>query len=489
MQERELKERIRREGSFVPNDAVVAAVSGGPDSMALLHLLARLAPELGLRLTVAHVNHGFRGEESDADELLVRTCAAELGLPCRVARLDMPAYIRETGMNGQAASREQRYRYLASVARECGATKIALAHHAGDQAETVLMRFLRGAGPAGLSGMAAERTFANVELIRPFLRINKDALVSYCETEGIPYRIDSSNLKRVYTRNRLRLELMPTLTAYNPRLEETLGRLAEVMQAENAYLAKAAEAAFAELVRPAKGGFAFSRSAFAGLHLALQRRLIKLLLDYLATGTDKQEDFGYTLTELAREAVLREGPPNFTLDLAGNLQLCREYDRVELMAPSEPHPFLHYIGADDAGSFSLRLEETGGRLVGFTTRDRKELPNQGRNGRDYAIFDRETLEFPLRVRSRQAGDRIEVLGLKGVKKVKDIFIDEKIPARRREVWPLVEGDNGLILWLPGLRQAAHSVVTEKTRLFFCMTFIGFEDEPLGSNASQHGFIG
>ncbi|WP_058300499.1 tRNA lysidine(34) synthetase TilS [Gorillibacterium timonense] len=469
---RQVEEQIREEGLLAPGDSVVVAVSGGPDSMALLHLLSRFAPGLQLKLTVAHVNHGFRGEESDEEERMVEAYTRKLGLPFRVAHLDMPAYIRDTGMNGQAASREQRRAFLIEAAAGCGAAKVALAHHAGDQAETVLMRFLRGAGPTGLSGIAAERTFANVELIRPLLRINKEALVGYCEAEGIPYRIDSSNGKRTYTRNRIRLDVMPLLREYNPRLEETLGRLADVMQAENAYLTEAAAAAFSSLVRPLDGGFAFSRKAFAGLHLALQRRLIKLLLDYLATGTDQQDDFGYSLTEIVRSAVLREGPPNFTLDLAGNLQFCREYDLVKIASPDKPLPFLHYIAEKDAGSLSLPLEGLDRALGGFTATERSDIPDEGRNGRDYAVFDWETLCFPLTVRSRREGDRMNVMGLKGVKKVKDIFIDEKIPASKREIWPIVADGNGRILWLPGIRQAAHSVVTEKTGIFFCMTFTG-----------------
>lgn len=469
---RQVEEEIRAEDLLAPGDSAVVAVSGGPDSMALLHLLSRLAAGMRLKLTVAHVNHGFRGEESDEEERMVEAYARGLGLPFRVAHLDMPAYIRETGKNGQAASRERRYAFLAETAAECGASKVALAHHAGDQAETVLMRLLRGAGPAGLSGIRAERSFANVELIRPLLRINKEALVGYCEAEGIPYRIDSSNDKRRYTRNRLRLDVLPLLREFNPRLEETLGRLAEVMQAENAYLTEAAEAAFASLIRPLDGGFAFSRKAFAGLHLALQRRLIKLLLDYLATGPEKQEDFGYSLTEIVRTAALREGPPNFTLDLAADLQFCREYDTVRIAPPDKPHPFLHYITEKDAGFLSLPLMGTGTVLGGFTAFDAGELPETGRNGRDYAVFDRDCLCFPLTVRPRREGDRMSVMGLKGAKKVKDIFIDEKIPARLRASWPIVTDGNGRILWLPGIRQAAHSVVTEKTKAFFCMTFIG-----------------
>jgi len=472
-----VQEYIREEGLLQPGEAVVVAVSGGPDSMALLHLLWRLSGELGLRLTVAHVNHGFRGEESAEEERMVEAYSRSLGLPFRVVHLDMPAYIRDTGKNSQAASRERRYAFLADTAAECGARKIALAHHAGDQAETVLMRVLRGAGPQGLSGISAERTFANVELIRPLLRINKEALVAYCEEEGVPFRIDSSNNKRHYTRNRIRLDVMPLLREFNPRLEEALVRLADVMQAENAYLTEAAAAAFASLVHPEDGGFAFSRKAFQGLHLALQRRLIKLLLDYLSVGPDRQDDSGYVMTEMVRRAALREGPPNFTLDLAANLQFCREYDQIRLVPPDDPQPFLHYITeeelrAGESESFALTLQGSGTVIRAFVSDSRSALPEAGRNGRDYAVFDRDSLVFPLVVRSRREGDRMSVMGLKGIKKVKDIFIDEKLPSRLRATWPILADGEGRILWLPGVRQSAYSVMTEKTARYLCMTFTG-----------------
>ncbi|WP_438435266.1 tRNA lysidine(34) synthetase TilS [Gorillibacterium sp. sgz500922] len=471
-----MRNHIREEGLLRPGEHAVVAVSGGPDSMALLHLLWRLSGELGFALTVAHVNHGFRGEESDEEERMVEAYARGLGLAFRVAHLDMPAYIRDTGRTGQAASRERRYAFLAETAADCGAAKIALAHHADDQAETVLMRVLRGTGPQGLSGMLAERSFANVELIRPLLRINKEALVGYCRDEGIPYRIDSSNAKRHYTRNRLRLDTMPLLRQYNPRLEDALVRLADVMQGENAYLTDAAKAAFDSLVRPEDGGFAFSRKAFQGLHLALQRRLIKLLLDYLAVGPDQQDDFGYVLTEGIRLAVLRVGPPNASLDLAANLRFYREYDRILIAAPHHPEPFLHYITEEAAtagtgGAWQLVLPN-GRTLRAAVASDRNVLPAEGRNGRDRAIFDCDSLVFPLTVRTRREGDRIRLMGLKGVKKVKDIFIDEKLPSRERAVWPVVTDGEGRVLWLPGIRQSSHSTVTEETSRYLGMTFTG-----------------
>ena len=192
----ELTALAREEGLWSPGDTMVVAVSGGPDSMALLHVLHRLSATESLSLVAAHVDHGFRGEESAKEAESVRQYAASLGIPCESTFIDMPAYIEESRMNGQAASREKRYDYLLGVAHTYGASRIALAHHADDQAETVLMRILRGTGLGGLAGISISRPEKNVELIRPFLRTYKADILRYCKLWAIPYSQDSSNGQR-----------------------------------------------------------------------------------------------------------------------------------------------------------------------------------------------------------------------------------------------------------------------------------------------------
>ena len=177
-------------------DAVVVAVSGGPDSVTLLHILFLLSGRYGWRLVAAHVNHRFRGAESDREAAFVADFAAKLGLPCRIATIDVPAFIEETALNAQTAARIKRYAFLHEVAAEFGAARIALAHHADDQAETLVMRILRGTGPTGLAGMPERRWEKKVELIRPLLRIYKSELLHYLAEHDLPYCLDSSNDER-----------------------------------------------------------------------------------------------------------------------------------------------------------------------------------------------------------------------------------------------------------------------------------------------------
>ncbi|WJH36382.1 tRNA lysidine(34) synthetase TilS [Paenibacillus sp. CC-CFT747] len=324
---------IKEEKLLKPGDSVAVAVSGGPDSVALLHILFLLSPVWQWKLLVVHVNHRFRGEESDREADYVRSLSAQLGLPCEVGTIDVPEYIRLSGKNGQEAAREKRYAFLYEAARRNGAEAVALAHHADDQAETVLMRVLRGTGISGLTGIPTRRPLKKMELIRPLIRITKQELAQFCRDRGLSYCFDSSNAERKYTRNRLRLEVMPVLAGYNPRIVESLTRLAEVAGVEDDYLEGQAKEAFTRLVTVETGEMHFSREDFTGLHLALQRRLIKLILNYLA-GENGSLDF--IRMELIRKAVLQNKTTTLTLDVSERLVMVREYDRIRLTERREP---------------------------------------------------------------------------------------------------------------------------------------------------------
>ncbi|WP_052340001.1 tRNA lysidine(34) synthetase TilS [Gorillibacterium massiliense] len=462
---RQVEKMLIEEDLLQKGDHVVVALSGGPDSVALLHILHRLSGSWRLELTAAHVNHGFRPEESRQEAEQAAQWVASLGVPFETITLDLPAYIRETGRNGQDAARELRYRFLLETAHRVGAGKIAFAHHADDQAETVLMRLLRGTGPTGLVGIPMKRSVENVELFRPLLRINKKALVDYCMEHGLPYSIDSSNEKRIYTRNRIRLDALPYLSGFNPRLADSLGRLAQTMEAEDGYLQSETEKLFARIAEPCEDGWTFSQREFAGLHLALQRRLIKLILNYLSSESASGDASGFVQTELIRKAALEQQPPNLTLDVGGGALFRREYDRLSIAR--------HRLAFRDARSYEIEagdgdlfVSETGVRFT-FRLSDRLiDLPENWKSNKTSAVFDMDDLSFPLCLRTRQEGDRIRIPGLNGSKKVKDVYIEEKVPQRQRSRLPVLTDAEGRILWLPGYRRSAYSVVTEKTRRYF-----------------------
>lgn len=441
-------------------ETIIVAVSGGPDSVALLHLLQRIAPNDGLRLVAAHVNHGFRGEESDREAELVQALCRELDVPCETAVIDMPGYIAATGLNAQAAAREKRYAFLHQIASRHGAKRIALAHHADDQAETVLMRIVRGTGPSGLAGIPVRRTEKNTELIRPLLRIYKMDLVNYCLRHALPYATDSSNASRKYARNRIRLDALPFLRQYNDQLPQALNRLAELARGEDDYLEQEAAGWFAKLAQPDQSGvgFVLDRGAFVQLHVALQRRLIKLILNYLSPENDSI-DFG--MTETVREAMVHEHPATLSLDVEKRVRFVREYDRLRFVG-SKAEAAGPYCYMLDGPGTELLIHEAG-VIVTCSLEDSGKMSSGREIGPGEALFDADALLFPLTIRNRRDGDRMKIAGLNGTKKVKDIFIDDKIPPSRRDKIAIVLDAEHNIVWIPGVRRSQYAPVCETSK--------------------------
>ncbi|GIP24819.1 tRNA lysidine(34) synthetase TilS [Paenibacillus sp. J22TS3] len=446
-----------------PGDCIVVAVSGGPDSVALLHALHHIAKDskAKLNLVCAHVNHGFRGKESDSEAEFVRGIAKDLGIPFELGSYDVPAYMEESGLSVQTAAREKRYEFLHRTAQHYNASSIALAHHGDDQAETVMLRLLRGTGMSGLAGMRVKRREKNVELIRPLLRIYKTDLIQVCRNSGLEYVTDSSNLSNKYARNAVRLDVLPFLGQYNGQLAESLNRLAEVAGEEDDYMQQAVKEAYAAMVSQVQGGSCFPVKEFARLHVALQRRLIKLILNYLPLNTD---DMDFVKIEAIREGVLQEHPTNWTLDLGGGLRCIREYNTVSILPETTDQVKQEYTYRLEEVPARLPLPEAG-RELRITIRPvnlQSAQPDWKTAGSEEALFDADKINYPLIVRSRKPGDIMKVMGLNGSKKVKDIFIDQKIPPSVRSKIPIVTDASGRILWLPGVRRSAHAAVGSST---------------------------
>ncbi len=441
-----------------PYDTIVVAVSGGPDSVALLRVLHDISlNRMPLTLICAHVNHGFRPESPDEAEF-VRSIAEELGLVFELGVFDIPAYIKESGLGPEGAAREKRYQFLIETAHRYGARSVALAHHADDQVETVLMRMLRGSGLSGLAGMRWKRTEKKVELIRPFLRINKTTLVDFCEKQGYAYVVDASNLLTKYKRNAVRLEILPFLEGYNGRVRQSLLQLAEIAGAEDDFMEVSTAKCFEELVSKVHGKYTFDRASFAAIPSALQRRLIKLILNYLSADSSVAD---FPKIEAVRRGTLQDYPTTWSLDLGVGLTCVRQYDTILFSSkPSQrqasytyrlslPHP-------------RLRLDEIG-KVMTMAVLERESFFVKGEDsGKMSAWFDSDELVFPLTIRSRLPGDTIKVMGLNGSKKVKDIYIDDKIPSSERSVIPLVCDGLGNIVWIPGVRRSMHAAVGRHT---------------------------
>ncbi len=423
---------------------VLLALSGGADSVALFHALAALRERFGYRLAAAHFNHHLRGDESDRDQAFVCDLCARAQVELVVGHAEDLG-----GCNLEERARESRYRFLHSAADRIGACHIALAHHADDQAETVLMRLLRGTGVAGLGAMAEAGPGM---LVRPMLSLKRGEIIEYLNAIGARFVTDSTNCSPAILRNRLRAQLIPMLERdYAPRVGRRLGELADEMRSLDDFVTAAAEA---ELDRSLGAGGALEVSIdisrFATLHPALAAAVIRALVRR-QTGTLRR------LTRAHVEAVRRlclDGPPNGVINLPSGWRAERQYGRLQLRnsAPPKPAEFLIPIESDGTTIAPGLVFE--GSVIGVGEAAMPATPFE-------AVFDTGQVRCGLAARSFVPGDRIHPLGMEGTRKVKEVFIDHKVPRSRRAALPLVvAGDE--VVWIPGLVRSAAALVTDRT---------------------------
>ncbi len=385
------------------DEPLLLGVSGGADSVALLYALV----ELGWRPHVCHLNHQWRGAESEADAEFVRELAGRLGLPCTVEARMVP--------HDEDAAREARHEFFGAVVKQAGIITLALAHTADDQAETFLLRLLRGAGTAGLSGIWPERQIAGLRVIRPLLEVSRAEVMAYLRERKLSWREDESNADVRFARNRLRHVLLPLLEReFNPGVRDVLARTAEILRDEDALLN--------ELAR----GIAIETLADAPV--ALQRRALRLWLGEL----------GFEHVEAVR--ALRHGE----LSLPGGVIVGCEHGRLVKIVPTEPVTGPWALNTDG----DTVIEELGVRFV---------LGDGGER------LDAEALGESLVVRTWREGDAFQPLGMTGTKKLQDFFVDEKVARRSRWRVPLVCVADGRIAWVVGYRIAEPFKVTERTR--------------------------
>lgn len=426
---------IRTRQLFKPGDTLIIGLSGGADSAALLDLLATL-PAFPLRLVAAHLNHCLRGADSDADEQFCRDLAERYHIPFESRRVDVKGVATRDSLNLEDAGRRVRISFFDELVTTWQAAAVVLAHHADDQAETVLMRLLRGSGMTGLAGMPWRNGRG---YIRPLLDITRAEIEAYLAERHLDWREDNSNRDVTFLRNRIRHELLPLLEQYNPAVRKALATTADIISEEDALL-DALTAQAAEQVCRFSGSDATCEIPLLKSHpVALQRRLIRLMLSRLAGNLEH-------ITCRHLESILRmiAAPrPNLRTSLPQGLVAVKEYDTLRIRTLDET--LLEEAGITIPGPGSYQLP--GGNLLRI---EPSPLPVDPGGNPATAYFDCDRVPFPWHVRTFLPGDRIQPLGMSGRKKVKDIFIDEKIPRARRAVTPLVFCGSELI-WIVGLR--------------------------------------
>lgn len=326
-----VRKQIDQAELLLPGETIIVGVSGGMDSTALLHILWSLNEQYhyGWNLHVVHLNHGFRGDESRQDAKYVEELCKNLSVTCHLFERDVPAYIRQTGMGTQEASRELRYHLFQEVAQSVGASKVALAHHSDDQVETILFRLLRGTRLSGLAGMPLRRWLVpeHSEVVRPLLHLYRRDIERYCQEVGLTPREDSSNRSRKYKRNELRLDVLPLLKSINSRFREHVIALSESVQHDERYLITESKRHLSEVLLESHARkMVISIDKFQTCDVALQSRMITLILSYLSSGTEWSSQHVEAVLHM-----IKSQHPSATLHLPNKLIVKRVYQQIHFM--------------------------------------------------------------------------------------------------------------------------------------------------------------
>ncbi|MBI5746714.1 MAG: tRNA lysidine(34) synthetase TilS [Nitrospirae bacterium] len=463
-----VKGEIVKNSLISAGDRVVVALSGGPDSMAMLHILTGLYQELDISLHIAHLDHQFRGIQSQKDSEFIRSYADRLCLPATIESIDVPSFARKNRLSAQAAAREIRYKFLFKVAREVGGTKIALGHTSNDQAETVLARLLRGAGSRGLSGIPV---YGRGMIIRPLLSVSRAEIMDYLNQSNIPFLNDPTNEKPIYLRNRIRHELLPFLAErYSPGIYDILNREAEILCRENEFLSQYASGILDDIISDSsagslgEGGLELDLGLFSMHHIAVKRRVI---LEAVRRVKGDIDNISFVqIDETLRMAD--NGRTGAVIIFPGRVRIRRGYNRIIVSLGGDLVPSLRQSALCIGEVRTLVLPVPGRVSLKPSLMEIEASIMEGPciysgGAGKGASFDLEMFSSPLFIRNRRRGDILYPLGMGGKKKkLHDIFIDMKIPLEERGGIPLLVSPEG-ILWVMGVRQDERFKVRDNTK--------------------------
>ncbi len=443
---------VTRHSLLQKDDAVLVGLSAGADSVCLLTLLRMLREEYRLSLSAVYVNHNLRPEETPAEIALCTNLCRVSGVPFSLREIDLQS--GSEGRNLQEAARELRYRAFHAAAAEAGATKIGLGHTADDQAETVLMRLIRGSGPGGLAGIPIRRGM----IIRPLLQTSRLEIERFLQDEGIPFLTDSSNRSDHYLRNRLRQNVMPEILRINPSFLSTVMHTVSVFRDEERYLSIAVTKALMKMIsRKTDSRIELFLIPMETLDVAILRRVLRRALDEVESL--RAVTFRH-IDEVIR--LVREGAAGDRLHLPRGIRVIRDYSLL-IITSDAPARIAEYE-LPVPGEIALQ----GAGLV--VTAVRADGPDGNADGRSTVVLDAELLRYPLKVRPRRQGDFFYPLGFGKRKKLQDYFVDEKVPRDERDSVPIVfSGDD--IVWVAGYRADERFRAREGTKKFLKLAIV------------------
>lgn len=439
---------IKKYGMVEMNDRIVVGVSGGPDSMCMLHILLRLKEKYNLLIYGAHLNHQFRGKEADKDALYVEDICHKWGVPIFLKVSDVPAYAKEFGLSSEDAGRIIRYQLYDDVINKVKGTKIAVAHNLNDHIETIFMNLIRGSGMEGLVGIEATRD----RIIRPLINTDRKDIEKYCKENGIVARIDKTNLEPVYGRNKIRLELIPYIeNNLNPNIMNTISRFSSIIYEENDFFNIETQNAFLDVAKCFKNGIKYSIIKLQDYHIALKRRVIRAGFEKLPGGL---KDIEYKHIE--KIISILNCKTGTAVILPNNLIAYISYNEliIKKNIKEETKKLHHRLEIDSINHLS-------DMIICVKSLNLDEVKNLGHKD-DEVYIDRSKIKENLVLRSRKSGDIFSPIGFKGSKKLKDYFIDEKIPREERDDVVLI-ADGNEIIWVVGKRLSENYKITSSTR--------------------------
>lgn len=444
---------IRNNKMFSVGDKIVVAVSGGPDSICLLHVLHTIRDELGISLVAAHINHSLRGNDSDKDEEYVKEFCNLLGVECFVKREDVQKISKEKKISTEMAGREVRYNFFQHILTEIHASKVAIAHNANDQAETVLMRIIRGTGMEGLIGIKAIRD--NI-FVRPIIDISRKEIEYYCKENNLNPRIDKSNLDTIYTRNKVRLELIPYIEQnFNPHIIETLNRLSVNMKEDSEYISKISKQYYSMYCDKSKNRVTISSKAFKE-HTSILSRIIRMALKELKGNLNNLDK-----KHINDIIELQKGCTGKIIMLPEGIRVLNNYGEISLYDENyesfkNTYENEHILEINN----EYKLYEFG-LSINLKLAQRQDVIKSN-NIELTKYFDYDKINGKIKLRYRRNGDKFIPFGMNGSKKLKDLFIDLKIPKDKRDEIPLILfGED--IGWIVGYRISEKFKIDEKTK--------------------------
>ena len=450
-----VRQTIQKYKMLQKGDRVLVCVSGGPDSVALFILLAALKKEYGLTLEIAHLNHMLRAGDSDKDQKFVENLSRKYKMPVNIEKVDVKKLAAAQKKSIEEAARNARYEFFLKLGKEKNFNKIAVAHNKDDQAETVLMRLLRGAGVLGLGGIQPSRKIGPKQIIRPLIDINRSEIEKFLKNKKIIPRQDASNKKPIFLRNKIRLRLLPLLEKeYNPNIKEVLSSASDVLRQDYDFILSQARKNFKKIATVKRGeSVALPLKALCALHKALERLVLRLSIEELK-GDTRRINFRH-LKQL--DELIQRNKAGAIVDLPGGVSaklvnkyviLYRKTSGKAKKKPANEIVALKIPGMAKIGQFKIKTSIVKNKNLNFL----KKPDN-------IEYFDADKIKRPLYARRWKAGDRIRPFGMKGYKKIQDVFVDGKVPQAVRSQIPLIFSKNSGIIWVCGIKRSASAPVS------------------------------